>query len=153
MHTQTCTHALRGKRDNSKKTNRTEITNKDYTPIHQVIGGGTALSRRIAKSGMPTNVFGPIDALSAKERGEMRNRFAEAMDAAAAEGVVGGPPKSAPECSVEALRERARAFMDLNNALMAAVRVRPWWAKYMAAGLGAAAVGGVAVLAKWWLAN
>jgi hypothetical protein len=103
------------------------------------IGGGAALQPRVGKAfgKGATHVFEPVVGAG---RGRRRQEFITAFDellaqvpaaAAAGEAEGGAETKAQEDPRYETIVAACAEFMELNNQLMLACRVRPWWSKWL----------------------
>jgi len=99
-----------------------------------IIGGGAVLKPRVQRcfGADATNVFDQVIGLERGGRSARRKEFITLYDTLL----------YTKESKEEAIDERFAAivkacgeFMELNNLMMLAVRQRPWWTRYVAAGL------------------
>ena len=110
-----------------------------------IIGGGAMLKPRVEKAfGQDaTHVFASVIGTARGGRSARRSEFIKLYDALLDKGVPNESSSSdtnnSPDARFTAIVKACGEFMQLNNEMMLAVRQAPWWRKYVAASVAAAA--------------
>ena len=103
-----------------------------------VIGGGAALRPKV-KRRFGEECIHVFDSVTGPRREERKKRFVDCYD-----GLVGLSEIEETK-TFERIVNLSSKFMTLNNRLMMECRQRPWWSKYVMAGMATAVAFGVGV--------
>lgn len=127
-----------------------------------IIGGGASLYRRVKKAygERACHVFEPImlDIQDKHEREIRRNWFIHVVDAIAVNQSFSNEHththkhthKNKQKNDFDVIVDYCGQFMRANNAIMISVKRRPWWAKYVYAGVVGTLAIGLATWSKGW---